>query len=321
MVLFSHRGGRCIPGTIGEVAREEGIDNCPTPTENGQTCGKRRVGAKVRGADLLIKCLEAEGVRYIFGVPGEEILDILDALHGSSLTFLPTRHEQGAAFMADVQGRLTGKAGVCLATLGPGATNLSTGIADATLDHAPLVALTGQAGRDRHHKESHQYIDTVEHFRPITKWSARVEMARILPEIVRKAFKTAQSEKPGACHLEISEDVAAEETTESPLRGERPRRPSPDRLSLRRAAELIEDASYPLLFVGNGTVRGRASSALQAFAEKTGIPVVTTFMAKGCLPADHELSLMTAGLQARDYVSFGFDQADLIITAGYDPVE
>ena len=164
----------------------------------------------MKATDLLVKCLENEGVRYIFGLPGEEILDVLDSLLDSRITFIPTRHEQGAAFMADAYGRLTGSAGVCLATLGPGATNLATGIADANLDRAPLIALTGQAGRDRIHKESHQYIDIVEHFRPITKWNARVETGSVIPEVIRKAFKLAQLEKPGACHLELPEDVARE---------------------------------------------------------------------------------------------------------------
>ncbi len=275
----------------------------------------------MKASDLLIRCLENEGVRYIFGVPGEEILDILDSLLGSEITFIPTRHEQGAAFMADTYGRLTGKAGVCLATLGPGATNLVTGIADANLDRAPLVAITGQAGRDRVHKESHQYIDIVENFRPITKWNTRIETASIIPEVVRKAFKLAQVEKPGACHLELPEDVAGELVEGAPLSPERPRRPSPDRPSLKAAAELIEEASYPLIFAGNGVIRGRASKELREFSARLGIPVANTFMAKGCVPADHELALMTCGLQARDYVSCGFDRADLIIAVGYDLVE
>lgn len=275
----------------------------------------------MKASDLLIRCLENEGVEYIFGVPGEEILDILDSLLGSRITFIPTRHEQGAAFMADAWGRLTGKAGVCLATLGPGATNLVTGIADANLDRAPLVAITGQASRDRIHKESHQYIDIVENFRPITKWNTRVETGSVIPEVVRKAFKLAQLEKPGACHLEVPEDVAEEAVEGTPLSTERPRRPSPDRLSLRTAARLIEEAAFPLIFAGNGVIRGKASKELRVFSARHGIPVVHTFMAKGCVPYDDELSLLSAGLQARDYISCGFDEADLIIAIGYDPVE
>ncbi len=275
----------------------------------------------MKAAELLIRCLEHEGVRYVFGVPGEETLDLMDALLDSSITFIPTRHEQGAAFMADSYGRLTGMAGVCLATLGPGATNLVTGIADANLDHAPLVAITGQAGRDRIHKESHQYIDIVENFRSITKWNTRVEVGAVIPEVVRKAFKIAQAEKPGACHLELPEDVAGETVIGTALSTVRPRRPSPDRPSLHAAARLIEEASFPLILAGNGVIRGRADHALRQLSERVGIPVVNTFMAKGCVPADYDLSLMTIGLHARDYVACGIERADLIIAVGYDPVE
>src|SRR5467141_4119274 len=164
----------------------------------------------MKASDLIVQCLENEGVRYVFGLPGEEILDILDSLLGSPITFIPTRHEQGAAFMADAYGRLTGRPGVCLATLGPGATNLATGVGDANLDRAPLVAITGQAGRDRIHKESHQYVDIVHMFQPLTKWNTRLALASVIPEAVRKAFKVAETEKPGACHLELPEDVADE---------------------------------------------------------------------------------------------------------------
>ena len=277
----------------------------------------------MKASELLVRCLENEGVDVIFGLPGEETLALTDALVDSTIRFVPVRHEQGAAFMADVYGRLTGRAGVCLATLGPGATNLVTGVADANLDRAPVVALTGQAGRDRVHKESHQYVDIVHLFRPITKWNARVEVGRVIPEVVRKAFKLAQTEKPGACHLELPEDVADElvEAASRPLSTERPRRPSPDRLALRQAAELIDRAKRPLLFAGNGVIRGTASGALRLFSQKIGIPVVNTFMAKGCVPWDSELFLGTVGLQVRDYASCGFDLADLVLAVGYDPVE
>lgn len=277
----------------------------------------------MKASELLVRCLENEGVEVIFGLPGEETLALTDALLDSTIRFVLVRHEQGAAFMADVYGRLTGRAGVCLATLGPGATNLVTGVADANLDRAPVVALTGQAGRDRVHKESHQYVDIVHLFRPITKWNARVEVGRVIPEVVRKAFKLAQTEKPGACHLELPEDVADElvEAASQPLSTERPRRPSPDRLALRQAAELIDRAKRPLLFAGNGVIRGTASGALRLFSQKIGIPVVNTFMAKGCVPWDSELFLGTVGLQVRDYASCGFDLADLVLAVGYDPVE
>ena len=275
----------------------------------------------MKASELIARCLENEGVRYVFGVPGEEILDIVDSLADSSARFIPTRHEQGAAFMADAYGRLTGRAGVCLATLGPGATNLATGVADANLDHAPLVAITGQAGRDRIHKESHQYVDIIELMRPLTKWNARAEMPVVIPEVIRKAFTVAEAEKPGACHIEVPEDVAEEPAEGEPLSTERPRRPSPDRPALQAAARLIEAASFPLIFAGNGVIRGGASNELRALARNHGIPVVNTFMAKGAMPYDDPLSLLSAGLQARDYVSYGFEKADLIIAVGYDLVE
>lgn len=275
----------------------------------------------MKASDVIARCLENEGVRYVFGVPGEEILDIIDSLVDSRIQFVPTRHEQGASFMADAWGRLTGRAGVCLATLGPGATNLATGIADANLDRAPLVAITGQGGRDRIHKESHQYVDIVESLRPLTKWNTRLEVSAVVPEVFRKAFKLAESEKPGACHIEVPEDVAEETAEGTPLSTERTRRPSPDRPALQAAAQLIEAASFPLIFAGNGVIRGRASAELREFSRHHGIPVVNTFMAKGCLPYDDPLCLLSAGLQARDYVSCGFEKADLIISVGYDPVE
>jgi acetolactate synthase-1/2/3 large subunit len=269
----------------------------------------------------MIRCLEREGVQYVFGVPGEETLDLNDALLDSSIQFISVRHEQAAAFMADVWGRLTGRAGVCLATLGPGATNLATGLADADLDRAPVVAITGQLSRDLLHKESHQYVDIVEAFRPFTKWNTRVGSRAVIPEVVRKAFKVAQEEKPGTCHLELPEDVAEEPAEGEPLRVDRPRRPSPDRPSLARAADLINRAERPLILAGNGVIRGHASKELRLLAERAGIPVVTTFMAKGAIPADHPLHVMTVGLASGDYERAGFAKADLIIAVGYDPVE
>jgi acetolactate synthase-1/2/3 large subunit len=274
------------------------------------------------GAELLVRCLEREGVRYVFGVPGEETLDVNDALaRSSSITFVTVRHEQGAAFMADVWGRLTGTAGVCLATLGPGATNLATGLADANLDRAPVVAITGQLARDLLHKESHQYVDIVDVFRPFTKWNARIETGGVVAEAVRKAFKRAQEEKPGACHLELPEDVAQGEAEGEPLVPDKPRRPSPDRPSLARAADVINGAERPLILAGNGVIRGQASRELTALAERARVPVVTTFMAKGAIPADHPLAVATVGLASDDPARTGFAAADVVIAVGYDPVE
>ena len=275
----------------------------------------------MKASDLFVKCLEGEGVKYIFGLPGEENLDLLNSLQSSSITFISTRHEQAAAFMADVYGRLTGQAGVCLSTLGPGATNLATGIADANLDHAPLVAITAQAGLERVHKESHQYVDILHCFEPITKWNSRVEQSSVIPEIVRKAFKIAQAEKPGACHIELPEDVMGFDIRQEPLSTARARRPSPDRPSLKTAANLIEKSRQPLILAGNGAVRGKAGKELLAFSRKTGIPVTNTFMGKGIVPWDDELALLSTGLQSRDYISFGFERSDLVIAVGYDLVE
>ena len=276
----------------------------------------------MKASDLLVKCLENEGVRYIFGIPGEENIDILDSLLDSKIQFIPTRHEQGAAFMADVYGRLTGKAGICLSTLGPGATNLVTGVADANLDRVPLVAITGQASLDRMHKESHQYMDTVALFKPITKWNTLVHTADIIPEVVRKAFKLAQMEKPGATHIDFPEDVAKAALIALPIPlKEETHTPYPTEETLGIASKLIADARYPVILAGNGVLRSRASESLTNFAVKLNIPVATTFMGKGSISDDLPLSLLSIGLRDDDHISCGFDKADLIIAIGYDLVE
>jgi len=275
----------------------------------------------MRVADLLVKCLENEGVEYVFGVPGEEMLDLMDAMTDSSIRFIATRHEQGAAFMADAMGRLTGRAGVAVSTLGPGAMNLATGIADANLDHAPLVTITGQIGLEATHKESHQHIDTAHLYEKITKWSTQLDTPVVTPEVVRKAFKTAETEKPGACHIELPEDIAAEEAFGEPLSRQAVLPQAPRAETLRLAANLINHASTPIILSGNGVIRGRASDELRAFAERTGIAVANTFMGKGAVSSSSPLSLSTIGLQERDYVSCGFDRADLVIAVGYDLVE
>jgi len=277
---------------------------------------------RMKASELLVECLENEGVEIIFGLPGEENLDLLESLRKSKIKFVTVRHEQGAAFMADVYGRLTGRAGVCLSTLGPGATNLVTGIADANLDRAPLVAITAQAGLERTHKESHQFIDIVENFTPITKWNTRIEKPEVIPEVVRKAFKVAQAEKPGACHIELPEDIAAAQTEGVPLMREAEHwRSEPDDHAITAAVKLINESKYPIILAGNGVIRGRASKALVALAEKTRIPVANTFMGKGAMPYHHPLALSSIGLQAHDYVNAGFDKADLVIAIGYDLVE
>ncbi len=275
----------------------------------------------MRAAELFVRCLENEEVEFAFGIPGEENLDVMDALVGSPIRFVTTRHEQGAAFMADVYGRLTGRAGVCLATLGPGATNLLTGVADANLDHAPLVAVAGQAGTDRLHKESHQVLDLEEIFRPVTKYASRLLEPDIVPEVVRKAFKLAQTEKTGACFIEFPENVAQMEVDLEPLRVTHAHPSEPPRDRVEYAARLISEARHPMILAGNGVIRARAWKHLTDFAGRLNIPVANTFMAKGVIPFRHPMALGSAGLQAQDYVNCGFDRADLILCIGYDLVE
>jgi acetolactate synthase-1/2/3 large subunit len=270
---------------------------------------------------VFVECLEAEGVKHVFGIPGEETLDLNESLADSSVAFVPVRHEQGGAFMADMVGRLTGRAGVCLGTLGPGATNLVTAVADAFLDRAPLVALTGQADLERQHKESHQYVNLVEVMRPITKWNARVSSPEIIPEVVRKAFKVAETEKPGATHLELPEDVMAREVEATPLARRRLVQPEPVARDLLKAADLIRNAINPVALAGNGVVRAGASAALREFSRATGIAVAETFMGKGLLDYEDPNALGTVGLQSRDYAMAGFEDADVVITIGYDLVE
>lgn len=275
----------------------------------------------MKAAELFVRCLEHEGVEYIFGIPGEENLALMDALHDSSIRFITVRHEQGAGFMADVYGRLTGRAGVCLSTLGPGATNLITAVADANMDHAPLVAIAGQAGTNRLHKESHQVLDLESIFQHITKYSSRLLTPRIIPEVVRKAFKLAQMERTGAAFIEFPENIASMDVDDVPLRVSRPLPPEPAEESILRAARIISEAERPLILAGNGVIRAGACEQLRDFADRLNIPVANTFMAKGVIPFSHPLALGTAGLQSRDYVNVGFDHADVVICIGYDLVE
>ena len=283
---------------------------------------EERKEKEITASDLVVHCLEAEGVKYIFGLPGEENEDLLFSLDTSSIKFIPTRHEQGAAFMADVYGRLTGKAGVCLSTLGPGATNLITGVADAHLDKAPLVAITGQGSSRRLHKESHQIVDIVNLFKPIVKWNASINHVDTIPEIVRKAFKLAEMEKPGATHFELPEDIAKLPAGEKkPITPQRLRRAAPDYKALQAAIDLLKAAKKPLIIAGNGAIRKLASKHLTEFVNQTRIPVVSTFMGKGAVSDKNQHSLFTVGLRGRDYVMCAIEQADVIITVGYDVAE
>lgn len=276
----------------------------------------------IKAANLLVKCLENEGVKYIFGIPGEENIGIMDALLDSPIEFITTRHEQGAAFMADVQGRLTGTAGVCMSTLGPGATNLVTGVADANMDRAPIVAIAGQGATTRLHKESHQILDLVNLFDPISKYSVQIREPEIVPEVVRKAFKFAEAEKPGASFIDFPENIAEMYIPEmTPLRVQSPAPSVAPLGTAQRVVDMLNEAKNPVVIAGNGVIRFDACEELVAFAEAANAPVATTFMAKGAIPSSHPLSIGTVGLKAHDLVAFGIEESDLVICVGLDMVE
>lgn len=276
----------------------------------------------MNASELFVKCLEQEGIEYIFGVPGEENADFMMALEKSTkIRFILTRHEQGAAFMAEIYGRLTGNPAGALGTLGPGATNLITGVADSNMDRAPMLVLTGQGSTDRLHKESHQIMDVVSMFKPVTKWATTILNPETIPEIVRKAVRLARTEKPGAVHLELPEDVASMEVSGTPMTPRRFRRAVPDDKIVDRAFEMLKNAKRPVIIAGNGCIRRRASKQLRMLCEKTGIGVISTFMAKGSVDMDADYCLYTVGLGSKDRISAAIDDADLVITLGFDMVE
>ncbi len=276
----------------------------------------------MKAAELFVRCLENEGVEYIFGIPGEENIDLMDVLLDSDIRFITTRHEQGAAFMADVYGRLTGSPGVCLATLGPGATNLVTGFADANMDFAPIVGIAGQGATSRMHKESHQVLDLVRLFAPISKYSVGIRTTEVITEVIRKAFKFAKIEKPGGCFIDFPENIAkAQVDGFEPLAIVDIEPPQAPESKIKEAVDLIAHADFPLLLAGNGVVRGHASRQLGEFVTRSGVSIANTFMAKGVVPFSDEFSLGTVGLQANDHVACGFARADVVICVGYDMVE
>jgi acetolactate synthase I/II/III large subunit len=272
-------------------------------------------------ARAIVECLENEGVEVVFGLPGEENLHTIDALAESPIRFITTRDERGAAFMADTYGALTGRAGVCLATLGPGAINLMLGIANAQLDRHPLVAIVAQASLDRIYKESHQFVDLVSLFRPITTWGDMVTVEGAAPEMVRKAFKQATTEPPGSTFIVLPEDVAERSTDASVLPVNRPVDPSPDEGQVRRAAQVLATAQHPIVLAGPGVARERATEALVRFSERLNLPVATTFLGKGVFPDNHPNALGTIGFMVKDYANFGLDRADVVLAVGYDLVE
>ncbi len=277
----------------------------------------------ITAAQLLVQCLENEGVKYAFGIPGEENIHVIDALDNSSIRFVLVRHEQAASFMADIYGRLTDQAGVCIGTLGPGAINLLLGTADANTDSVPLVAISAQGGLNRIYKESHQIIDLVSMFKPVTKWAELIPRPEAVPEMVRKAFKLAQTERPGAVYLALPEDVEKMPVPSGydPLEINVVRDTSPSPAQISRAAKVLEAAKNPVMLAGHGAVRNHASEALVRFSERHHIPVATTFMGKGVFPDNHPNALGTIGFMVHDYANFGFDQADVLICVGYDMQE
>ena len=276
----------------------------------------------MNASDLLVQCLEEEGIEYIFGVPGEENADFMMSLEKSKkINFILTRHEQGAAFMAEIYGRLTGNPAGALGTLGPGATNLITGVADSNMDRAPMLVLTGQGSTDRLHKESHQIMDVVSMFRPVTKWATTILNPDTIPEIVRKAVRLARTEKPGAVHIELPENIASMKAGGKPMSPRRFRRSVPDDNIVDQAFEMLKTSKRPVIIAGNGCIRRRASAQLRKLGENTGIGVICTFMAKGSVDMDADYCLYTVGLGSKDRVSMAIDDADLVITLGFDMVE
>ena len=276
----------------------------------------------MKASDLLVKCLEEEGIEYIFGVPGEENADFMMSLEKSDkIRFILTRHEQGAAFMAEIYGRLTGNPAGCLGTLGPGATNLITGVADSNMDRAPMLVLTGQGASTRLHKESHQVMDVVDMFSAVTKWATTIWHPDNIPEIVRKAVRLARTEKPGAVLIELPEDIAKLNAEKPPLPVRKFRRSVPDPDIMIDAYERIKAAKTPIILAGNGCIRRRASEQLRILCEKTGIGVLSTFMAKGCVDMESDYCLYTIGLGAKDIPVYAIEAADLVISIGFDMVE
>ncbi|MFA7326059.1 MAG: acetolactate synthase large subunit [Candidatus Kapaibacterium sp.] len=275
----------------------------------------------MKASDLFIKALENEGVEYIFGIPGEENLDLLESLRGSKIKLILTRHEQGAGFMAATYGRLTGKPGVCLATLGPGATNLVTPAAYAQLGAMPMMLITGQKPIKKSKQGRFQIIDIVDLMRPITKFTKQIVNGNTIASLVRESFRLAIEERPGAVHLELPEDVAAEDCDDQLYEVVGHRRPDADERSIREAAKMIEAAKHPLILIGAGANRKNTSKALTDFVNQTGIPFFNTQMGKGVVDERHPLYLGTAALSDYDFLHCAIIEADLIINVGHDVIE
>ena len=275
-----------------------------------------------KASDLFVQCLEDEGCEYIFGVPGEENLDMLDSLSRSkTIKLILTRHEQGAGFMAATYGRHTGKTGVCMATLGPGATNFVTAAAYAYLGGMPMLMVTGQKPIKKSKQGRFQILDVVDMMRPITKFTQQLTSADNIPSRIREAFRLAEEEKPGATHIEFPEDIADEHTDAVPMKRSNVRRPNADPKSIRAAVQKIEAAKAPVLVIGAGANRTMTSRMLLQFIEKTGIPFVTTQLGKGTIDETHPKFLGCAALSAGDFVHRSIEHADLIVNIGHDVIE
>ena len=273
-----------------------------------------------KAAELMVKCLQNEGVSVVFGLPGEENIRFVQALAASDIRYVLTRHEQAASFMAEMYGRVTGRAAVVSATLGPGAINMQLGVADATTNSTPMVAISAQVGQDRQFKESHQYVDLVSMFAPITRWAAGIPTVKAIPEMLRKAFKLAETERPAAVYLAVPEHIDADDADYdlTPLPRNVVRADAPAFRQVARAVDILREAKRPVVLAGHGAARADATAALVRFSEEFGMPVANTFHGKGVMPDDHPNSIGTLGFMRHDYVNFGFDNADVVIAVGYE---
>jgi len=274
----------------------------------------------ITAAQLMVKCLENEGVDVVFGLPGEENIRFVQALASSNIRYVLTRHEQAASFMAEMYGRVTGRAAVVSATLGPGAINMQLGVADATTNSTPMVAISAQVGQNRQYKESHQYVDLVSMFAPITRWAAGIPTVQAIPEMLRKAFKLAEAERPAAVYLAVPEHIDADEANYdlTPLPRNVVRADAPAFRQVARAVDILREAKRPVVLAGHGAARADATAALVRFSEEFHLPVANTFHGKGVMPDDHPNSIGTLGFMRHDYVNFGFDNADVVIAVGYE---
>lgn len=275
------------------------------------------------GAKLLVECLESEGVKYIFGLPGEQTIPVMEELRKSSIQFITVRHEQGAAFMADIYSRVSGNTGVCIATLGPGATNLVTGIGNASLDHSSVVAITSQREVSDQHKHSHQFVDTNSVFEAVTKHTEEIKRVKTIPEQVRKAFEVAEREKQGATHLEFPADVSESTVDSNPLDSSE-NRVSPSGVqpqNIETALGIISNSDNPVILSGQGVISQNASSELASFAETSGIPVLTSFMGKGSISHRDDRFVGTIGFSTDDFGMKAMKEADTVVTIGYDYIE